>query len=292
MEFEDPRYAKAFYDIYAPSLTDRHDSKLSSFQRSNDPATFKSDLREGSYDPMTEWRLREREHNESLLADMKARSGLQQVHNPTTGHPERWRTADDKPPLESTLDDYTINVATPIGPLSYGSSTSSSDKGLPPGYTKTTNRDALSGSVNLARIIQQYLIRGEMPPEWALKAYGNYSKTKERFINTEGQTEQKRFTPQFSAGVEYTDPKGFRVRGSASDDTRRELYGVGVDAPVGDGILSGDITTTRGDRLRNPNTGDLYSPNEWRAMLEYKMRFGKKTGGMVRNPYPYEPKTI
>ena len=235
----------------------------------------------GPYDPFVELRLREEAKNERMLAQLKA--------NPITQipAPERWPLEREKP-LESTVDDFTINAETPFGPLSYGRSTSNEDLGF--GHTATTNRDMVAGKIKLGRIIQQYLVRGEMPPKWALEAYGNYSKTKERFINPEGQTEQKRFTPQFSAGVEYTDPKGLRVRGSASDDTRRELYGVGVDAPVGDGILSGDITTTRGDRLRNPNTGDLYSPNELKVMLGWKGTF--ETGGVVRNPYPYEPNTI
>ena len=201
--------------------------------------------------------------------------------------PENWPLESEKS-LDSSLDDYTINVETPIGLLSYGSSTSNEDLGY--GYTATTDMDKGAAKLYLERIIQQYLFRRETPPEWALKAYGNYSKTKGRVRNPEGQTEQKDVIPQFSAGVEYTDPKGLRVRGSASDDTRRELYGVGVDAPVGDGILSGDITTTRGDRLRNPNTGDLYSPNELKVMLGWKGTF--ETGGVVRNPYPYEPNTI
>ena len=216
------------------------------------------------------------------------------VGNPNSGlrsqlPPENWPLESEKS-LDSTLDDYTINAETPIGLLSYGSSTSSSDKGLPPGYTATTDMDKGAAKLYLERLIQQYLIRGEMPPEWALTAHGNYSKTKERFINPKGQTEQKRFTPQFSAGFGYTSPEGYRLRGSASDDTRRETYRAGVDAPVGGGMLSGDITTTRGDRLRNPNTGDLYSPNKLEAMLEWKGNF--ETGGVVRNPYPYEPKTI
>ena len=62
-----------------------------------------------------------------------------------------------------------------------------------------------------------------------------------------------------------------------------------MDTPVGGGMLSADVSRTTGDRQPTYN-GNLLSPNEWKAMLKGKWTF--ETGGMVRNPYPYEPKTI
>lgn len=216
-----------------------------------------------SYDPIAEWRLQEEAKNERMLAQMKATSGLPQVLNPTIVKDESFA-----PPQSGGLADFRF------GNQNIG--LSNLDKNSVDAYGNLVNvRDS---QFDVSARLDDFIMSN---PEVYADFKAMIGRSGVDVDSPEGEQLYEDFKRRWAIelGVGSGDTGGSV---GWSDDTDTESLKAELHKTFGNTEVSANIKRDIRDRERggSETSGGV------------DVTYTYKKGGMVRNPYPYEPKTI
>ena len=226
----------------------------------------------GPYDPMAEWRLREEAENERSFAQLKAGTALSNIRDP--GASIRRYT----PPQSGGIADF--RVGNPYINFSNLDKDSLDEFGNPVNVRNTeVNVNARFGLDNLI----------ESDPELAATISGMLGRYGVEISSKEGEQLYEDFKRRWELKVGL-GTKDFGGSFGWSDNTDTESLKAELHKTFDETFLNAEVRAKFDRDIRDRDKGE----SETTAGLQVTIPFstGHRKGGMVRNPYPYEPKTI